>query len=101
MLANVTVGAVLYTAYLQTLGHLHEPSSRPSKRVYPPPGFRDTFAAGFIAGSVQSVVAAPIDALQVRFRTNDMLEGRYKSMVHYAQDKLRQIGLRGVFAGWG
>jgi len=30
-----------------------------------------------------------------------MLEGRYKSMVHYAQDKLRQIGLRGVFAGWG
>jgi len=30
-----------------------------------------------------------------------MLEGRYKSMMHYAHNKLREIGLRGVFAGWG
>jgi hypothetical protein len=29
-----------------------------------------------------------------------MLEGTYSSMWHYARDKLRSIGLRGVFAGY-
>jgi Mitochondrial carrier protein len=100
MLANVTIGAILYTTYLQALGSLHEPSSRASGRTYPPPMVRETFAAGFVAGSVQSVFAAPLDALQVRFRTNEMLEGRYRSMWHYAYHKLGAIGLRGVFAGW-
>jgi hypothetical protein len=100
MLANVSIGAILYTTYLQALGILHEPSSRASGRTYPPPIVRESFAAGFIAGSVQSIFAAPLDALQVRFRTNEMLEGRYRSMWHYAYHKLGAIGLRGVFAGW-
>lgn len=30
-----------------------------------------------------------------------MLEGQYRSMWHYGQHKLKQIGARGVFAGWG
>jgi hypothetical protein len=30
-----------------------------------------------------------------------MLEGQYRSMWHYGHHKLQQIGLRGVFAGWG
>ncbi|KAI9720750.1 MAG: hypothetical protein M1828_005541 [Chrysothrix sp. TS-e1954] len=100
MLANVAVGAVLYTTYLQTLARLHEPSSHASKRIYPPPSFEATMLAGFTAGSVQSVVAAPLDALSVRFKTNDMIEGRFKSMTGYARYKLHEIGLRGVFAGW-
>ncbi|KAK8155241.1 mitochondrial carrier domain-containing protein [Phyllosticta citrichinensis] len=100
MLANVSVGAVLYTAYLQCLGHLHEPSSHAAKRVYPPAPPAHTFAAGLCAGTIQSLVAAPLDALQVRFQTSDMLEGRYKTMWQYAGHKLREIGLRGVFAGW-
>lgn len=41
-----------------------------------------------------------MDALQVRFDTSDMLEGKYKSMWHYGRHKLQQIGMRGVFAGW-
>lgn len=57
MLANVTVGAILYTTYLQSLGKLHEPASKQSRRVYPPPTVESTFRAGFIAGSVQSVVS--------------------------------------------
>ncbi|EOD49649.1 putative mitochondrial carrier protein [Neofusicoccum parvum UCRNP2] len=100
MLANVTVGAVLYTAYLQSLGALHEPSSHSAKRVYPPAPAQCTFAAGFAAGTIQSVIAAPLDALQVRFQTSDMLEGRYKTMWQYGAHKLHEIGLRGVFAGW-
>ncbi|GAQ11040.1 sugar transporter STL1 [Aspergillus lentulus] len=100
MLANAGIGAVLYTSYLQTLGILYEPVSRSVKRIYPPASPVDTFAAGFAAGTVQSVVAAPLDALQVRLRTNDMLHGQYRSMWHYGQNKLKEIGLRGIFAGW-
>ncbi|KAL4912207.1 mitochondrial carrier domain-containing protein [Aspergillus aurantiobrunneus] len=100
LLANAGVGAVLYTSYLQVLGALYEPVSQGVRRTYPPASPVDTFAAGLVAGSVQSIVAAPLDALQVRLRTNDIIEGRYQSMWHYGQHKLHQIGLRGIFAGW-
>ncbi|KAJ5584103.1 uncharacterized protein N7459_003903 [Penicillium hispanicum] len=94
------IGAVLYTSYLQVLGALHEPVSHGVKRVWPPAPPSATFTAGFTAGTIQSIVAAPLDALQVRLQTSDMLEGQYRSMWHYGHHKLRLIGLRGVFAGW-
>lgn len=94
------VCALLYTSYLQVLGTLHDPSFQPKKRVYPPPDPSLTFTAGFAAGTVQSVIAAPLDALQVRFKTSDMLEGRYASMWQYGKHKLQEIGVRGMFAGW-
>ncbi|KAI9689084.1 MAG: hypothetical protein M1822_000821 [Bathelium mastoideum] len=100
LMANVSVGACLYTSYLQSLGALYEPASHSSKRVYPPPPLNATFTAGFLAGTVQSVFAAPLDALQVRLSTREMLEGQNKSMWQYAGDKLRDIGVRGIFAGW-
>lgn len=101
LLANVTIGAVLYTSYLQTLGLLYEPASQATKRMYPPPPLLSTFGAGFTAGAFQSVFAAPLDALTIRFRTADLLEQKYKSMWHYAYEKVKAIGARGVFAGWG
>ncbi|KAF7523644.1 hypothetical protein G7054_g11690 [Neopestalotiopsis clavispora] len=105
LMANVSVGAVLYTSYLQILGLLHEESGRGSKRAYPPPDPKHTFAAGFLAGSIQSVVAAPLDAIQARFDHRDMMpadpKGRPKSMWSFSAEKLRDIGLRGIFAGWG
>jgi hypothetical protein len=94
------VGAVLYTSYLQVLGALHEPVSQGVKRVWPPAPPTATFTAGFAAGTIQSIIAAPLDALQVRLQTSDMLDGQYRSMWHYGHHKLNQIGLRGVFAGW-
>ncbi|KAK5679495.1 hypothetical protein LTS10_008313 [Elasticomyces elasticus] len=100
LLANTVVGATLYTTYLQTLGLLHEPSARATKRTDPLPPPVDTFAAGFVAGSVQSLVAAPLDALQVRFHASELQSGRYGNMWHYAYHKTREIGVRGVFAGW-
>ncbi|KAJ5693324.1 Mitochondrial substrate/solute carrier [Penicillium macrosclerotiorum] len=100
LMANAGVGAVLYTSYLQVLGALHEPVSQGAKRVWPPAPPSATFTAGFAAGTIQSIVAAPLDALQVRLQTSDMLEGQYRSMWHYGHHKLKQIGLRGVFAGW-
>ncbi|EAW07966.1 putative mitochondrial carrier protein [Aspergillus clavatus NRRL 1] len=100
LLANAGIGAVLYTSYLQTLGILYEPISRGVKRVYPPASPFHTFAAGCAAGTIQSIVAAPLDALQIRLRANDMLQGQYRSMWHYGQCKLREIGIRGIFTGW-
>ncbi|KAL8687190.1 MAG: hypothetical protein Q9218_006568 [Villophora microphyllina] len=101
LLANVGVGAVLYTSYLQLLGRSYPQSSEPTKRVYPPPPPMKTFAAGFAAGAVQSVVAAPLDALSIRFRPSDMLDGRYKNMWQYGYLKAKEIGVRGMLAGWG
>jgi Mitochondrial carrier protein len=95
-----SVGAVLYTSYLQSLALLHEPSSRSTKRTYPPPDPRHTFLAGFVAGGIQSFVAAPLDAIQVRFKMNEMIDGHYRNMWHYAFGKLREIGPQGIFAGW-
>ncbi|KAL9635106.1 MAG: hypothetical protein Q9204_002743 [Flavoplaca sp. TL-2023a] len=100
LLANVGVGAILYTTYLQTLGRLHDPSAESVKRVYPPPSPNKTFAAGCAAGAIQSVVAAPLDALSVRFRPSDILGGRYKSMWQYGYVRTKEIGMRGVLAGW-
>lgn len=105
LIANVGVGAVLYTSYLHILGQLHEESGKATKRVYPPPAPSQTFTAGFLAGGIQSVLAAPLDALQARYDHRDMMEkdgsGRPRSMWKFGAEKLREIGARGVFAGWG
>lgn len=93
------IGAVLYTSYLQVLGTLYEPVAQGVKRTYPPAHPLCTFTAGFVAGAAQSIIAAPLDALQVRLRAHDILGGRYRSMWHYGWHKLKQIGARGVFAG--
>ncbi|KAK4236142.1 mitochondrial carrier domain-containing protein [Achaetomium macrosporum] len=113
LVANVGVGAVLYTSYLQVLARLHPDSGRASKRVYPPPSPGQTFAAGLVAGAIQSVVAAPLDAVQARWDVasgggNPMRDGvavvgreRPTSMWAFSRAKLKEIGVRGVFAGWG
>ncbi|KAI1092387.1 mitochondrial carrier [Rostrohypoxylon terebratum] len=105
LMANVGVGAVLYTSYLQILAQLHEETSRAPKRIFPPPDPIHTFTAGFLAGSIQSVIAAPLDAIQARYDHRDLIngniDGKPRSMWSFSAEKLREIGLRGVFAGWG
>ncbi|KAG6010331.1 hypothetical protein E4U21_006895 [Claviceps maximensis] len=105
LIANVGVGAVLYTSYLQILGRLHEDSAKATKRVYPPPSPQHTFCAGFLAGGIQSILAAPLDALQARYDHHDLIprdgSSRPRSMWSFGAEKLREIGLRGIFAGWG
>ncbi|KOS21989.1 Solute carrier family 25 member 40 [Escovopsis weberi] len=106
LIANIGAGVVLYTSYLQILGRLHPESSKATKRAYPPPSPGQTFTAGFLAGSIQSVFAAPLDALQARYDHRDMMmtrdaTGRSRSMWTFGVEKLREIGVRGIFAGWG
>lgn len=112
LVANVGVGAVLYTSYLQILGRLHEDSGKAAKRVYPPPDPGQTLVAGFLAGTIQSVVAAPLDAIQARYERrpaaingpggngNGNGNGKPQSMWSFGVAKLREIGPRGIFAGW-
>ncbi|KAK4203113.1 mitochondrial carrier domain-containing protein [Triangularia verruculosa] len=122
LIANVGVGAMLYTTYLQILGRLHPESALASKRVYPPPSPVETFTAGFLAGAIQSLVAAPLDAVQARYdlgvgaagmtgsgntmggATKEEAKGkmaRPRSMWTFSREKLAEIGPRGIFAGWG
>ncbi|KAL2113235.1 hypothetical protein VUR80DRAFT_4942 [Thermomyces stellatus] len=105
LVANVGVAAVLYTSYLQILGTLHEESAKSSKRVYPPPEPTQTFTAGLLAGGLQSLVAAPLDAIQARYDHREVMarypNGRPPSMWAFSAEKLREIGMRGIFAGWG
>ena len=119
LVANIGVGVVLYTSYLQILAQLHEESGRATKRVYPPPEPMETFTAGFLAGGIQSVVAAPLDAVQARYDLSSTAAGmtgsgnpatastgakfseRPKSIWAFSSSKLREIGMRGIFAGWG
>ncbi|CAM1502748.1 Fc.00g075240.m01.CDS01 [Cosmosporella sp. VM-42] len=105
LIANIGVGAVLYTSYLQILGRLHEESGQARKRVYPPPQPAHTFTAGLLAGGLQSVLAAPLDALQARYDHRDLMpndgSGKPRSLWGFSAEKLREIGLRGIFAGWG
>ncbi|TKX23773.1 hypothetical protein C1H76_3972 [Elsinoe australis] len=99
LLANVSIATVLYTTYLSSLALYHPPSSSGAKRIYPPPPYPATFFAGATAGAVQTLFAAPFDALTVRFRTPDLASGRYGSMWTYASSTLRRIGFRGAYAG--
>jgi transmembrane carrier protein len=104
LIANVGVGAVLYTSYLQILGRFHEESSKATRTVYPPPSPVHTFAAGLLAGGLQSLVAAPLDAIQARFDHRDIMPtdgGKPRSMWAFSAEKLREIGVRGIFAGYG
>lgn len=100
MLIWQSVGSVLYTSYLATLSMTHPTSSAGVKRQYPPPSPSATFTAGFVVGTLQSLVASPLDALHVRFKAKDMLDGRYSTIWQYAWLKTREIGVRRVFAGW-
>ena len=100
LLANVVVGAALYTSYLQILAKLHEPSAHSRKTTFPPPSAQSTFVAGFAAGSIQSIIAAPLDALQVRFEQRGK-SWQDKTMWQYGRGKLKEIGFRGIFAGYG
>ncbi|SPO05462.1 related to mitochondrial carrier protein [Cephalotrichum gorgonifer] len=105
LVANVGVAAVLYTSYLTILGTLHEESAKSSKRVYPPPSPDQTFTAGLLAGGIQSLAAAPLDAIQARYDHQEVMSrhpnSRPPSMWAFSAEKLREIGTRGIFAGWG
>ncbi|KAK6525497.1 hypothetical protein TWF694_005628 [Orbilia ellipsospora] len=100
LLANTSLGVLVYTSYLHLLARNHEPTSHATKRAYPPPPYWATFTAGAGAGALQSLFAAPLDALSYRFDVNELTKHESLSFWAYGKRKLAEIGLQGVFAGY-
>lgn len=102
LLANLATGVILYATYLTTLDAFdkrrHQGEQKPANGVYSP---FDTWRAGLIAGAVQSFVAAPLDAIYSRLTLSDRFEGKHTGYWEYVAHKLKQIGVVGVFAGFG
>lgn len=103
LLANSLVGVVLYTSYLAALPVFRREENKDPDRLE----FRQTFLAGGFAGCMQSLAAAPIDAIFHRFSVSELLtpgdgqlEKQHMSLWRYSFQKLQSIGLRGVMAGF-
>ena len=79
LIANSATGVILYATYLNTLDRLT--SKRGTNRNtdfnwYSP---IDTWRAGFVAGAVQSLAAAPVDAIYTRLSVSEMIEGSHEN----------------------
>lgn len=101
LLANSATGIILYGSYLTALeafDNQHEKSKEKRHDFYYSP--KDTWRAGFIAGAVQSLAAAPVDAIFTRLSAAEILSGEHQNLWVYGLNKLREIGLVGVFAGY-
>ncbi|GEQ70036.1 hypothetical protein JCM33374_g3712 [Metschnikowia sp. JCM 33374] len=97
LIANSATGAILYGTYLATLDSLSTHRGPHANFAYSPV---DTWRAGFLAGAVQSLVAAPLDAIYSRSTTAEMMSGKHENLWRYGVYKLKEIGLVGVFAGY-
>lgn len=99
LIANLATGVILYGTYLTALdlfNSKHHNTQRQDFHYSP----ADTWRAGFIAGAMQSLAAAPLDAIYTRLTTAEMLGGEHQNMWKYGANKLKEIGLVGVFAGY-
>lgn len=97
LLANSATGFVLYTSYLASLQHFNGYKTNFLENPSP----WDTLRAGFVAGTFQSIAAAPIDAIYSRSTASELLKGEHQSLWKFGVNKLREIGFSGVFAGYG
>lgn len=100
LVANSATGLILYGTYLSALDGLHSGKHYPDKssHYYSP---KDTWRAGFIAGVAQLLAAAPVDAIYARLSTADIINGGHQNLWIYGFNKLKEVGLVGVFAGYG
>lgn len=92
LIANLATGVILYGTYLTALDQF---------KAQGPLSHADYWRAGFVAGFFQSLAAAPIDAIYTRSLAAEVLSGNHTNLWRYGIQKLREIGLLGVFAGYG
>lgn len=98
LIANSATGVILYGTYLTALDAFDTNNDSRKSLIYSP---LDTWRAGFIAGAAQSLAAAPVDAIYARLTTAEIISGEHQNLWKYGLHKLREIGLVGVFAGYG
>ncbi|CAO3567622.1 unnamed protein product [Mortierella alpina] len=101
LIMNSFIGSVLYTTYIFTLPIFHPAFTYQKSRTFPPPPFPAVFMAGALAGAAQSLVAAPMDSLKVKFQVQDLAHGgKHKSMASFAITTLKELGLKTVYRGY-
>ncbi|KAG0247636.1 hypothetical protein BG011_001138 [Mortierella polycephala] len=101
LVMNSFIGSVLYTTYIFTLPIFHPAFTYQKSRTFPPPPFPAVFMAGALAGAAQSLVAAPMDSLKVKFQVQDLAHGgKHKSMSSFAATTLKELGLKTVYRGF-
>ncbi|KAI5967845.1 hypothetical protein KGF57_000273 [Candida theae] len=100
LIANSATGVILYATYLNTLDRLTSKRGNHHNTEYNWYSPIDTWRAGFVAGAVQSLAAAPVDAIYTRSSVSEMIEGSHENLWKFGINKLKQIGLVGVFAGY-
>ncbi|KAF9189415.1 hypothetical protein BGZ49_003817 [Haplosporangium sp. Z 27] len=101
MFMNAFIGSVLYSTYIFTLPIFHPAFTYQKSRTFPPPPFPAVFMAGALAGAAQSLVAAPMDSLKVKFHIQDVTSGgKHKSIAGFAISTLKELGLKTVYRGY-
>lgn len=101
LIMNSFIGSVLYTTYIFTLPIFHPAFTYQKSRTFPPPPFMAVFMAGALAGAAQSLVAAPMDSLKVKFQVQDLAHGgKHKSMSSFAITTLKELGIKTVYRGF-
>jgi len=101
LIMNSFIGSVLYTTYIFTLPVFHPAFTYQKSRTFPPPPFTAVFMAGALAGAAQSLVAAPMDSLKVKFQVQDLAHGgKHKSMASFAITTLKELGMKTVYRGF-
>ncbi|KAF9273675.1 hypothetical protein BGZ88_003606, partial [Linnemannia elongata] len=101
LVMNSFIGSVLYTTYIFTLPVFHPAFTYQKSRTFPPPPFPAVFMAGALAGAAQSLVAAPMDSLKVKFQVQDLAHGgKHKSMASFAITTLKEMGIKTVYRGF-
>ncbi|KAF3198327.1 hypothetical protein TWF191_004942 [Orbilia oligospora] len=100
LLANTSMGIILYTSYLQILQHQYAPAGHATKRAYPPPPYWATFTAGAAAGAIQSLFAAPLDAISYRFDVNELTKHTSVLPEPNRSNALAAAGLKKHSYGW-
>lgn len=105
LLANSATGIVLYGSYLTALdyfdGRKAENQETRTRSIDFSFSAVDTWKAGLIAGAVQSLAAAPVDAIFTRLTMAEVMNGKHQNLWSFGWNKLKEIGPVGVFAGYG
>ncbi|KAI0217220.1 hypothetical protein L0F63_003074 [Massospora cicadina] len=89
MLVNSLIGIVLFTTYDQL-----QPRLMPINPCFAP------YFAGLMAGFAQSVIATPFDSVKIRMETQQLLDGRHRSMSAYYRWVFNKLGVSGAYRGF-
>ncbi|KAK9717508.1 hypothetical protein K7432_006156 [Basidiobolus ranarum] len=98
LLANTAVGISLFTVYTATLLSL-DPDSGLNPSGYKT--FSNAFTAGALAGAVSSTIATPLDSIQARFHVQEMIDGKFKSVMAYTKSMVQELGVATLYRGLG